>query len=188
MHPPLSPASSPVSAFGRDLARRSDVCFGSWPCENARTLDGDRRSYSSKSILAINRASAFNENDELENVFLAASRSFAFLHGQGQTEKNSVRAYVFRSTLKLGHRSIQPAFLKRANTRLMHRSKGTGAIRDRNLVPRPACGKSRRGELTRCFCGDERRDRTLLRPYGPARVVVTLLGRPYRLPARPASR
>jgi hypothetical protein len=32
----------------------------------------------------------------------------------GQTEKNSVRAYVFRFALKLGHCSIQSACLKRA--------------------------------------------------------------------------
>jgi hypothetical protein len=32
----------------------------------------------------------------------------------GQTEKNSVRAYVFRFALELGHRSMQSAFLKRA--------------------------------------------------------------------------
>lgn len=31
----------------------------------------------------------------------------------------------------------------------------------------------REAQLTRCFCEDERRDLTLLRPYGPARVVVT---------------
>jgi hypothetical protein len=33
----------------------------------------------------------------------------------GQTEKNSVRANVFRFTLKLGHRLMQSACLKRAN-------------------------------------------------------------------------
>jgi hypothetical protein len=32
----------------------------------------------------------------------------------GQTEKTSVRAYVFRFTLKLGHRSMQSPCLKRA--------------------------------------------------------------------------
>ena len=32
----------------------------------------------------------------------------------GQTEKNSVRAYVFRFALKLGHRSTHSTFLKRA--------------------------------------------------------------------------
>jgi hypothetical protein len=34
----------------------------------------------------------------------------------GQTEKNSVRAYVFRFTVKLGHRSMQSACLKRAKS------------------------------------------------------------------------
>jgi len=38
----------------------------------------------------------------------------------GQTEKNSVRAYVFRFGLKLGHRSMQSARLKRANR--LHRN------------------------------------------------------------------
>jgi hypothetical protein len=33
----------------------------------------------------------------------------------GQTEKNSVRAYVFRFALELGHCSTQSACLKRAN-------------------------------------------------------------------------
>src|SRR6266849_4358052 len=35
--------------------------------------------------------------------------------GLGQTEKNSVRAYVFRFTPELGHCSSQSACLKRAN-------------------------------------------------------------------------
>src|SRR6266571_8883680 len=43
--------------------------------------------------------------------------------GVGQTEKNSVRAYVFRFALKLGHCSTHSACLKGANMRLMHRSK-----------------------------------------------------------------
>ena len=33
----------------------------------------------------------------------------------GQTEKNSVRAYVFRLALELGHCLMQSACLKRAN-------------------------------------------------------------------------
>ncbi len=36
----------------------------------------------------------------------------------GQTEKNSVRAYVFRFALKLGHCSMQSACLKGASNRL----------------------------------------------------------------------
>ena len=31
-----------------------EVRFGSWLCENAKTLNGDRRSYSSKTVLASN--------------------------------------------------------------------------------------------------------------------------------------
>jgi hypothetical protein len=53
-------------------------------CENAKALDGDRRSYSSKTLLAIKLASALNLKNELKNVVLAAFRSFAFLLSQGQ--------------------------------------------------------------------------------------------------------
>jgi len=42
---------------------------------------------------------------------------------KGQTEKNSVRANVFRVTPESGHCSIQSACLKGAMKRLMHRSK-----------------------------------------------------------------
>jgi hypothetical protein len=35
---------------------------------------------------------------------------------QGQTEKNSVRGYVFRFALELGHCSTQSACLKRADS------------------------------------------------------------------------
>jgi hypothetical protein len=39
----------------------------------------------------------------------------AFFDSIGQTEKNSVRAYVFRFALELGHRSMQLACRKRAS-------------------------------------------------------------------------
>ena len=40
----------------------------------------------------------------------------------GQTGKNSVRAYVFRFALELGHRVMMSALRICANRRLMHRS------------------------------------------------------------------
>jgi hypothetical protein len=61
------------------------VRFGSWLCENAKTPDGDRRSYSSKTVLALKRASVLNLESELKNVILTAFRSLAFSHSQGQT-------------------------------------------------------------------------------------------------------
>jgi hypothetical protein len=45
---------------------------GPRPCENAKTRDADRKSYSSKSASAVNCASALNLTNELKNVFLAA--------------------------------------------------------------------------------------------------------------------
>src|SRR5262249_11895910 len=63
----------------------SNVAYGSWLCENAKTLERDRTSYSSKTDLALKLASNFNLDDELKNAILAVFRSFAFLHSQGQT-------------------------------------------------------------------------------------------------------
>src|SRR5258705_2549213 len=62
-----------------------DVRCGSWLCENAKTLNRDRRSYSSKTALGLQFESAFNLVIELKNVILVAFRLFAFLHSQGQT-------------------------------------------------------------------------------------------------------
>ncbi|MGY8685861.1 hypothetical protein Q2941_50465, partial [Bradyrhizobium sp. UFLA05-153] len=59
-------------------------------CENAETHGGDRRSYASKTVLALKLESTLNLKGELKNVVLAALRSFAFLHSQGQNAKNSV--------------------------------------------------------------------------------------------------
>src|SRR6266480_7446260 len=63
--------------------RGANVRFGSWLCENAKMPEGDRTSYSSKTVFTPNLASEFNSENELKNVILAAFRSFAFLHDQG---------------------------------------------------------------------------------------------------------
>lgn len=57
--------------------------YGSWLCENAKTLRGDRISHSLKTVFVVKRASALNLENELKNVILAECRSFAFLHSQG---------------------------------------------------------------------------------------------------------
>jgi hypothetical protein len=64
-----------------------DVCFGSWLCENAKTLNRDRRSYSSKTVLVGQQASGFNLEIELKNIILRRVSIFEFLHSQGQIEK-----------------------------------------------------------------------------------------------------
>jgi hypothetical protein len=61
-----------------------DVRCGSWPCENAKTLNRDRRSYSSKTVLVAQRASGFNLEIELKNIILRRVSIFEFLHSQGQ--------------------------------------------------------------------------------------------------------
>jgi hypothetical protein len=74
--------------YPRTTARqRLNVRLGSWLCENAKTLNRDRRSYSSKTALGLQFASAFNLEIKLEDVILVAFRLFAFSHSQGQKQK-----------------------------------------------------------------------------------------------------
>src|SRR6478736_10578000 len=56
---------------------------GSWLCENAKTLNRDRRSYSSRTVLVAQRASGFNLEIELKNIILCRVSVFEFLHSQG---------------------------------------------------------------------------------------------------------
>jgi hypothetical protein len=60
-----------------------DVRFGSWLCENAKTLNHDRRSCSSKTVLVAQRASGFNLVIELKNIILRRVSIFEFSHSQG---------------------------------------------------------------------------------------------------------
>jgi hypothetical protein len=64
---------------------RRDVGCGSWLCENAKTLNRDRRSYSSKTVLVAQQASGFNLEIELKNIILRRVSIFEFLHSQGQS-------------------------------------------------------------------------------------------------------
>jgi len=67
----------------------SNDCFGSSPCENAKSLDSDRTSYSFNAALAAQTASPFNFEIEPENIILVALRVFEFSHSLGQDAKNS---------------------------------------------------------------------------------------------------
>src|SRR5258707_6502699 len=70
-----------------------DVRCGSWPCENAKTLNRDRRTCSSKTDLVAQRASGFNLEIELKNIILRRVSIFEFLHSQGQSRRfGDVRA------------------------------------------------------------------------------------------------
>ena len=61
------------------------VSFGSWLCENAKTLNRDRRTCSSKTVLVAQRASGFNLEIELKNIILRRVSIFEFLHSQGHS-------------------------------------------------------------------------------------------------------
>jgi hypothetical protein len=64
-----------------------NVCCGSWLCENAKTLNPDRRTCSSKTVLVAQRASGFNFEIELKNIILRRVSIFEFLHSQGQKRR-----------------------------------------------------------------------------------------------------
>src|ERR1700752_5050611 len=72
-------------SVGSGLKRAAaHVRLGSWLCENAKTLNRDRRSYSSKTVLVAQRASGFNLEIGLKNIILRRVSIFEFLHSQGQ--------------------------------------------------------------------------------------------------------
>jgi hypothetical protein len=64
------------------------VRFGSWLCKNAKMLNRDRRSYSSKAALVTQLAGEFDLEIKLKNIILVTFRFFEFLHSQGQTQKS----------------------------------------------------------------------------------------------------
>jgi hypothetical protein len=74
---------------------------GSSPCENAKTLDRDRTSYSFNATLAAQAASPFTFEIEPENIILVALRVFEFSHSLGQ--KRTSLADRFLAQLRTNH-------------------------------------------------------------------------------------
>jgi len=68
-------------------AKAANVRYGSWLCANAKTLNRDRRSYSSKTVLVTQQASGFNLEIELKNIILRRVSIFEFLHSQGHSRR-----------------------------------------------------------------------------------------------------
>jgi len=62
----------------------ANVRFGSWLCENAATLNRDRRTYSSKVFFEAQLESELNLGTKLKNIILDAFRFSEFLHSKGQ--------------------------------------------------------------------------------------------------------
>src|SRR3979490_358414 len=92
----MAKTPKPACATKSDLSKKlfasrphgpTNVRFGSWLCENAKTLNRDRRSYSSKTVLVAQRASEFNLEIELKNIILRRVSIFEFLHSQGQSRR-----------------------------------------------------------------------------------------------------
>jgi hypothetical protein len=74
------------------VLRHAQDRFGSRLCENAKTLNRDRTSYSFKTILGAHTASQFNFEIELKNIILVELRVFEFSHSLGQKPKRLMRA------------------------------------------------------------------------------------------------
>src|SRR6185295_10244987 len=93
----MQPSTAPTQALGRNPMLR-EICdvarvrCGSWLCENAKTLNRDRRSYSSKTVLVAQQASGFNLEIELKNIILRRVSIFEFLHSQGHSLTSSSAA------------------------------------------------------------------------------------------------
>ena len=80
------------------------VSNGSWLCENAKALNRNRRSYSSKTVPGVQFENTFDLEIELKNVILVAFRFFAFLHNQGHSRPKSTiqvtSAYPLRAEVQ----------------------------------------------------------------------------------------
>jgi len=74
----------------KEICDVPNVRLGSWLYENAKTLNRDRRSYSSKTVLVAQQASGFNLEIELKNIILRRVSIFEFLHSQGQIRKSAL--------------------------------------------------------------------------------------------------
>jgi hypothetical protein len=83
--------------------------------KTATTLERNRRSYSSKAVLVLELASAFNLEDELRNVILAVFRFFAFSHSQGQWRR-SCRCLIRSGLLPPADRRANADFRRYAPT------------------------------------------------------------------------
>jgi|SRR5467141_1940750 hypothetical protein len=84
---PISAASAQMAArhlLNRKTGLLANFRCGSWLCGNAKTLNRDRRTCSSKTVLVAQRASGFNLEIESKNIILRRVSIFEFLHSQGQ--------------------------------------------------------------------------------------------------------
>jgi hypothetical protein len=91
-----------------------DVGFGSWLRENSE-IEFANGNFVLTSIILKNKSAGDSCRDKtIEKTIPRTFRARTFSRSLGQTEKNSVRAYVFRFTPELGHCSSQSACLKRA--------------------------------------------------------------------------
>jgi hypothetical protein len=71
-------------------------------CVNAKTLNCDRRTCSSKTVLVAQHASGFNLEIELKNIILRRVSIFEFLHSQGHQQTLKQRTFDVRSSLSSG--------------------------------------------------------------------------------------
>src|SRR5690348_9729264 len=93
----------------KDDSQSIKVRFGPWLCENAKTLDHDRRSYSSKTVLVPQSASGFNLEIELKNIILRRVSFFEFLHSQGHLQTCPPKNRMSAPPLKEGRRLPRPS-------------------------------------------------------------------------------
>jgi hypothetical protein len=74
--------------------------LGSWLCENAKTLNDDRKSDSSETVLGLQIEIAFNLRIEMENVIPVVFRFFCVFTQPGSSAEIPQAKRHVRSTLK----------------------------------------------------------------------------------------
>ncbi len=103
---------------------------------------------------------------------------------KGQTEKNSVRAYVFRFAPELGHCSTQSACLQRANFRT---SAPDETLRLRILCPNSAFMVKRSGKRRRTSCRSACKRSNRRQPTQTPRRKMVQPSRPIPVPVAAAA-
>jgi hypothetical protein len=91
-----------VSAFancGRAVAHVRGS-YGPRLCENSKTLNRDRTSYSFEIVFGAHIASPFDFEIELKNIILVALRVFDFSHSLGQERTHASRSEASGSDVR----------------------------------------------------------------------------------------
>src|ERR1700741_1263283 len=90
----VEPRQCRLHSYKTSFKFSSHVRFGSWLCENAKALNRNRRSYSSKTVSGIQFENTFDLEIELKNVILVAFSIFCVFTQPGSFATGSNQQQV----------------------------------------------------------------------------------------------